>query len=137
MTTALDTVRRPAAPAPRQGLALARGLGWFSIALGLTELLLPRTLARTLGLGHRPALVAGYGVREVGVGVGILLGADPAPWIQARIAGDALDLATLAVPLVARPGHRGADVTALLAVIGTTALDLFCARQLGALSRLG
>ncbi len=119
--------------APRQGLALARGLAWFSIALGVTELVLPRTLSRSLGLGRRPQLVAGYGLREVGAGLGLLLGADPAPWIRARIAGDALDLATLAVPLVARPGHRGADAAALLAVAGVTALDLLCARQLGAL----
>lgn len=135
MTTALDTVRSPAPPVQRQGLALARGLGWFSIVLGVTEVMLPHTLSRTLGLGRRPALLAGYGVREIAAGVGILLGADPAPWIQARIAGDALDLATLAVPLVARPGHRGADATALLAVAGVTALDILCARQLGASPR--
>ena len=128
MATSLDT-------APRQGLALARGLAWFSIALGVTELVLPRTLSRTLGLGRRPGLVAGYGLREIGAGVGILLGADPAPWIRVRIAGDALDLATLAVPFVARPGHRRADAVALLAVAGVTALDLLCARQLGVLPR--
>ncbi len=135
MTTALDTIRRPAPPAGRQGLALARGLGWFSIALGVTELVLPRTLSRTLGLGRRPALLAGYGVREIAAGAGLLLGADPAPWVQARIAGDALDLATLAVPLFARPRHRGAAAAAVLAVAGVTALDILCARRLGALPR--
>jgi len=30
--------------------ALARGLGWFSIGLGLAEVLAPRTLTRALGL---------------------------------------------------------------------------------------
>lgn len=136
MTTALDTVRR-ATPAGREGLALARGLGWFSLVLGATELALPGALSRTLGLGNRPALVvAGYGLREVGVGAGILLAADPAPWIQARIAGDALDLATLAVPLATRPDRRSADLTALLLTVGITALDLLCARRLGALPSL-
>ena len=136
MTTALETIPRPAAAARRQGLALARGLGWFSIVLGLTELVLPGTLSRTLGLGRRPGLVAGYGVREIAAGVGILLGADPAPWIQARIAGDALDLATIAVPLFTRPDRRDVDLAALLVTAGVTALDILCARRLGALPRL-
>lgn len=131
MTTALATFRPAASP----GVALARGLAWFSIGLGLAELALPRTLSRGLGLGRHPALVTGYGVREVAAGLGILLGADPAPWIQGRIAGDALDLATLAAPLLARRGHRRADAAALLAVAGITALDLLCARQLGVLPR--
>ncbi len=135
MTTALDTIRSPSPPAAHQGLALARGLGWFSIALGLAELVLPHTLSRSLGLGRRPALLAGYGVREVAAGVGLLLGADPAPWVQARIAGDALDLATLAVPLFASPGHRGRAATAVLAVAGVTALDILCARQLAGPAR--
>ena len=132
MTTALDTIRSPALPDRSQAFALARFLGWFSIALGVTELVLPHTLSRALGLGRRPGLLAAYGVREIAAGAGILLGANPAPWVQARIAGDALDLATLAAPLVASRGHRGASALAALAVAGVTALDILCARQLSA-----
>src|SRR5690554_2163965 len=74
---------------------LANGLGVFSIGLGLAELLAPRTLARTLGMEGQEMLIQAYGVREIGTGIGILLSSDPAPWIKGRIAGDALDLATL------------------------------------------
>ena len=94
--------------------------------------MLPHTLSRTLGLGRRPGLLATYGVREIAAGAGILLGANPAPWVQARIAGDALDLATLAAPLVANPRHRGAGALAVLAVAGVTALDILCAHRLSA-----
>ncbi|MGI4977931.1 MAG: hypothetical protein ACRYG6_13405 [Janthinobacterium lividum] len=135
MSTALATVRT-ASPAGHQGRDLARGLGWFSLVFGLTELALPGALSRTLGFGNRPALVAAYGVREIAAGAGILLGGDPAPWIQARIAGDALDLATIAVPLFTRPDRREVDLTALLVTAGVTALDILCARRLGALPRL-
>ena len=47
---------------------LAKGLGCFSIALGLMELIAPRTLARTLGMTGSETLLAGYGVREIATG---------------------------------------------------------------------
>jgi hypothetical protein len=75
---------------------LARGLGWFSIGLGLAEVLAPRTLTRALGLHGQERLLQAYGLREIAMGVAILAAKDPTPWIWGRVAGDALDLATLA-----------------------------------------
>jgi hypothetical protein len=79
--------------------ALARGLGVFSIALGLYELLAPRSLTRALGMQGNETLVRGYGLREIATGVGILAAKDPTPWIWGRVAGDGLDLATLCTGL--------------------------------------
>ena len=75
--------------------ALARGLGVFSIALGLIEVVAPRALARFLGMEGSEALIRGYGLREIATGVGILASNDPTPWIWGRVAGDGLDIATL------------------------------------------
>src|SRR5215207_374083 len=75
--------------------ALARGLGVFSIALGLMEVAAPRALARFLGMEGSEALIRGYGLREIATGVGILASNDPTPWIWGRVAGDGLDIATL------------------------------------------
>jgi len=36
---------------------LVRGLGWFSIGLGLTELLFPRALGRCIGINPRTGLM--------------------------------------------------------------------------------
>ncbi len=66
---------------------LARGLGWFSLALGTIELMLPRTITGFLGMRGREGLVRLYGVREVGTGLAILGSSDPAPWMWGRWRG--------------------------------------------------
>jgi len=61
---------------PRQGgrmrqgraQAVARSLGWFSIGLGLAELVAPRLVARASGLAGCERLVQLYGVREISSG---------------------------------------------------------------------
>ena len=91
--------RRADSRADHRTMALARGLGWFSIALGTLELVAPRSLDRSLGApGHR-RLTRAYGLRELAAGVGILTSDDPTPWVWSRVAGDALDLATMAPTL--------------------------------------
>ena len=80
--------------------ALARGLGVFSIALGLVEVVAARSLTRALGMEGNEALVRLYGLREIATGVGILASNDPTPWIWGRVAGDALDSRR------SRPGSR-------------------------------
>lgn len=110
--------------------ALAQGLGWFSIGLGLAELLAPRQISRPLGVREGTSLVRAYGLREIATGIGILTRPDPAPWIWGRVAGDALDLATLSAGL-GREGARGDRMgMAIGAVALVTALDLACARAL-------
>ena len=78
-----------------RGDALAQGLGWFSIGLGLVQLASARAVANGLGLHGQERLVQAYGLREIATGLGILAarGEDRAPWLWGRVAGDALDLA--------------------------------------------
>src|SRR5688500_4378494 len=76
--------------------ALARSLGVVSIAVGLAELLATRRLSRALGMWGDHNVVRAYGLRGIATGVGILAANDPTPWIWGRVAGDALDAATLA-----------------------------------------
>lgn len=108
--------------------SMARGLGWLSLALGAAEILFARPLAKALGMRGDEGLLRFYGVREIANGVGALAARDPGPWIWGRVAGDALDIATLATRL----GHRRDTTTwlALGAVAGVTALDLAAARAL-------
>ena len=79
--------------------SVARGLGWFSIGLGLAEVLAPRALTRGLGMEGHEQIMRAYGVREIATGIGILSSTHPLPWIWGRVGGDALDIATLATGL--------------------------------------
>ncbi|WP_128254260.1 hypothetical protein [Falsirhodobacter deserti] len=98
---------------------LSTGLGWFSIGLGLAELVAPQRFARLTGANA--GLVQACGIREIACGLGILTsrGADRAPWMAARVAGDAMDMATVAA------GRGNAGV--LLALGGVAAADAYCA----------
>ena len=110
----------------------ARALGWFSLGLGLAEVAAPRALARLLGARPRPTLTrTAYGLRELAVGAGLLATDRPRPWVWARVAGDALDLATLAA-IARRPDARGGAVAlAIGSVAAVTALDVRTALALG------
>ncbi|VXB40382.1 conserved hypothetical protein [Burkholderia sp. 8Y] len=107
--------------------SIARGLGWFSLALGAAELLAPDSVARAAGLRTSSTLMRLYGLREIACGIGILMSRDPSPYLWARVGGDALDLATLAASSdKSRPRALGA----LLNVAGVTALDIHAATSL-------
>jgi hypothetical protein len=114
----------------RAAYGIARGLGWFSIGLGLVELLAPQLISRSVGMRGREGLLRAYGLREIATGIGLLASRDPTPWVWGRVMGDAVDLATLSLrgqPLNPRLGPLG---LAAGAVAGVAALDLACAQAL-------
>ena len=110
--------------------SMARGLGWFSIGLGLAEVLAPRTVTRGLGMEGNEQLVQAYGLREIATGIGILSSDQPAPWIWGRVGGDALDMATLAGGLQPDNPKKENVELALAAIAGVTALDVVCGTSL-------
>lgn len=121
-----DPRRRPD-PATRE---LAQGLGWFSIGLGLTEVACGGAIARWLGMPRSAPVIQAYGVREILQGIGILGASDPTPWISARVAGDALDIATVLPGLEGDNPRKDNVLLALVALAGVTAVDVICARNL-------
>jgi hypothetical protein len=121
--------RRP--PPRTDAQRLAAGLGLFSIALGAAELLAPHAFSRAFGLRGRERLVAAYGVREIATGIAILTARNPAPFVWGRVAGDALDLATLAIGLGSASARRRTNAgLGMLAVLGVGLVDALCAQAL-------
>jgi uncharacterized membrane protein len=116
--------------APRSRQQLASALGWFSVGLGLTELLMPRRVAQVIGAPERALLVRGLGLRELTSGVGILLGRNCDAWVQSRVAGDLIDLALLGASFRARRAQPARLAAATVAVLGVTALDVLYSTRL-------
>lgn len=112
---------------------LARGLGWFSIGLGLAEALMPRRMARMTGTeGYEPVVFL-FGLREIISGVGILAGPGPASgWLWGRVAGDVIDLALLGLAGASNGDERGKVALAAGAVAGAMAADIICAQRMTA-----
>ncbi|HEV2802724.1 MAG TPA: SRPBCC family protein [Pyrinomonadaceae bacterium] len=114
---------------------LARGLGWFSIGLGLAELLAPREIARIAGVkGKHTGLIRLFGLREIAHGIGIFAqdaqGQRPALAVWSRVVGDALDLAALGAAASSPGSNKGRVAFATANVLAVTALDMLCAQQL-------
>jgi hypothetical protein len=110
---------------------LARGLGWFSLGLGLTELLAPKFVARISGVSERrTGLIRMYGVREIASGIGIFAQKNPAGALWSRVAGDAMDLTSLGVACAAPDAKRGRITFATANVAVVTALDIIAVKQL-------
>jgi uncharacterized membrane protein len=113
---------------------LARGLGWFSIGLGLAELLAPRGVAKVAGLrGDNTGLIRLFGLREIASGIAIFSqGKRPAGAVWSRVVGDALDLACLGVAFASPDSNKGRLAFATANVLAVSALDVLCAEQLSA-----
>lgn len=118
------------------GKGLARFLGWFSIGLGVAELVVPETISQLTGIRNRK-LLQFYGLREIATGVAVLSCSRPAAAMWGRVVGDALDLATLGEAIVDNDREGSTLATrAAIAVAGVTALDFMAATELTVASRL-
>ncbi|HZQ52267.1 MAG TPA: SRPBCC family protein [Bryobacteraceae bacterium] len=114
---------------------LATGLGWFSVGLGLAELLAPSAVATLIGIrnrGRSNLLIRLYGIREIGAGIGILAQSRPTGWLWGRVAGDAADLSSLGWALAQGSTDKTRAAIATAAVSGVTALDVLSAKNLSA-----
>ena len=110
---------------------LAKGLGWFSIGLGLAELLAPRAIANISGVSNRrTGLIRLYGLREIASGITIFAQEKPTEGVWSRVAGDAMDLTSLGMAATSPNAKKGRIAFATANVLAVTALDVMCAMQL-------
>jgi hypothetical protein len=113
---------------------MAKGLGWFSIGLGAAQLIAPRRFTRSLGLEGFEPFVRLCGVRGLGTGL-VTLSPDKTAGVWGRVAGDALDIATLVAAVHPGNRQRGTAKLALAAVGAVTLLDALVAGGLTARHR--
>jgi hypothetical protein len=107
---------------------LAKALGWFSLGLGLTELLAPGHITRALGMEGKEGVVRAFGAREIGHGL-LTLSPDKQVGLWSRVAGDGLDIATLMGGLRNDNPKRDNVAIALAMVLGVTLLDVIGAQS--------
>ena len=101
----------------------ARLLGLASLGLGAVELVAGRRTARVLGI-EKPEVVASFGGREIFTGL-MAMGYPDRAWpIWARVAGDVMDLAVLAVALGSGNRRRHNAAWAAIGVLGLTLADV-------------
>lgn len=107
---------------------LARALGWFSIGLGMMELLAPRRITEPLGMEGSETLVRAFGVREIVSGI-MSLSVDKNAGLWARVGGDGLDAAALLSGLTPDNPKKGNIALALLMIGGIAVLDYGAAQE--------
>ncbi|MPZ76494.1 MAG: cyclase/dehydrase [Deltaproteobacteria bacterium] len=109
---------------------LARGLGWFSVGLGIIQIAAPRTFSRMVGLNGNQVLMRMIAIREIASGIGILSARKPTGWLWSRVGGDLMDLAILGNALVSHNANRRRVAVATAAITGVTVLDLRVSNEL-------
>ncbi len=112
---------------------LAQLLGWFSVGLGLAQIVSPRGVSRMIGFpgnDENRRTMQTIGVRELASGVGILTQSRPAGWVWSRVAGDVMDLALLGRGLNGSHTNRNRVAAATAAVMGVALLDLLTSSRL-------
>lgn len=120
-------------PTKREAERYATGLGFAQLALAAFELAKPGALAKSVGLSENHTFLKGFGAREMATGAGLFgwrRGRGRSAWIWARVAGDAMDIWTLAPALSRNNPKRKAAVAALAIVGAVTIIDILCARAL-------
>jgi len=110
---------------------LAKGLGWFSIGLGVTEVIAPGAIGKITGT-RKHSVIRAYGIREIAAGIAILAAKQPGPWLWSRVAGDVMDLASIGKAASGSNRRRKGNAFSAAAVAGVTALDVWCAKKLSA-----
>jgi hypothetical protein len=108
---------------------MSRRLGWFSLGLGMAELLAAEQITRALGMEGKEGLVRAYGVREIASGMTCLSTEAPIG-VWSRVAGDALDIATLMTAYNDNNPKKHNVTGALVAIAGITLMDLWTAQAL-------
>ncbi len=102
---------------------LQRALGWGSLGSGLVLLAFADRICRFLRLRGRSMHLRAVGVRDVVIGLGIVMQRERRPWLWARSLSDAFDTAWLWKTVRERP--RGAGRRAAIATggVGLTLVD--------------
>ena len=113
---------------------LVRAIGWFSLGLGIVQIVAAKRIASTLGMDDSSTLIRAYGARELVSGV-MTLSADKEIGLWSRVVGDTVDLATLAPALNEGNPERGNVKLAMAMVLGIAALDLMAAAVVSSRSR--
>ncbi|WP_406079221.1 SRPBCC family protein [Micromonospora sp. NBC_00858] len=118
-----------------------RGLGWVSLGLGVAQLAAPDAVRRISGVDDSPTsrtVVPLVGARELVHAAGLLTSRRKSIWAWTRVAGDAMDLASLGVAIAHRGGRRRRRLVGVTgAVVGITVVDLLTAVQATRAKRIG
>lgn len=120
---------RPRTARERRAIAL----GWFSVGLGVAQLLAPRGVARLIGVSDSSrmrTLLRVVGLRELTCGIGLLSNPRAPGWAWARVGGDLMDVALLGSAMGASSSAAGRTIFAAASVLAVSAADAQTARDL-------
>lgn len=109
---------------------LGLALGWFSVGMGLLQVLAPRGVGRAIGVGHHPVVLRLCGLREIASGIGLLSERSPAAFAWSRVAGDALNLALLRGALESPTSSRARIAMAAAVMASVTAVDIYAGQRM-------
>jgi hypothetical protein len=108
----------------------ANGLGWFSLALGATEIAAAPQLCHMLGIEGSESTFRTLGAREIATGAAVLASKKKRGPIWGRVIGDVIDAAVLGSAFRKPASKRGPLIGAIAFVAVAGVVDYLCAKAL-------
>jgi uncharacterized membrane protein len=111
---------------------VANALGWFSLGLGVAECIMPKQIARLIGVrphSSTTGVIRSVGAREILSGIGMFTQRMPVGWLWARVGGDVMDISLLGSALTAKKTNKTRIAATMAAVVGIATLDALCAQR--------
>ena len=108
---------------------VSHGLGWFSIGLGVFQIFGAQQIAKRFDAYRYERVIKAFGMRGIGNGVALLGRPERPALMWGRVAGDALDLASLGTLAAGQPRNRFLW-GAIAFVAGAAVVDVLTARAL-------
>jgi uncharacterized membrane protein len=113
-----------------QNSTLLPMLGWFSLGLGLAEVLTPKGVAKAAGLPEESRhTVRAFGAREIVSGIGMFSRRVQPAASWSRVVGDVLDLSVLGKSLFKANSSKAKLGISSAAVLGVTVLDILASMK--------
>jgi uncharacterized membrane protein len=127
----MSNSREALGPDNQRDERIAESLGWFSLGLGVAQLLAPGGLNRLAGIRDDAAARGAQrivGVREVGAFAAIMADRPrPALPLWSRVGGDLMDLALLGRAWQGKRESAPRLALAIGSIVGVTGLDIYAA----------
>lgn len=109
---------------------LSWALGWVNVGMAVAELSFPEGLCRVMGAPKRYSwLMRSLGLRELTIGLGLLLQPHRREWVWARTVGDVMDMALLAGTLRLPRVDKAWQGALAAATVVSALVDLYAATK--------
>src|SRR5690349_13122050 len=110
---------------------IAAGLGWFSVGMGVAEIVAPGAVSKLIGVKRKSSDTRWRGVRKLAAGIGLMQAPQSGMGLLTRAGANVLELSRMRSRSRRRGSNSGRAAIGLAALAGVAAICVKQARAAG------